>query len=171
MGEIKSTLEIIMEKTKGMTMSEEEEKDFKLREIRGKVGGLIQKFIDGVIDLERYKTELASLGKGQQEMIPQAVMDESIARIRPGGDNSSFLKLFEATDGIDAAQVRALLADYKKMLENKRAEVEKDMVKRLHAKGISGSAVIPNPDSDPEWINFLSEKGSKLKERLNSLGR
>jgi len=171
MGEIKSTLEIIMEKTKGMTMSEEEEKEFKLREIRGKAGGLIQKFIDGVIDLERYKMEIASLGEGQHEMIPQAIMDESIPRIRPGGDNTYILRLFEVTDGMDAAPIRTLLADFEKMFENKRTEVERDMVKKLHAKGVSGSAVIPNPDSDSEWINYLSEKGSELKERLRSLGR
>lgn len=171
MGEIKSTIEIIMEKTKGMTMSEKEEKEFKLREIRGRVGGLIQKFIDGVIDLEKYKIKIASLEKGQRDMIPQAVMNESIQRIRPGGNNTSILELLEVTNGIDAAPIRALLADFEKMLEDQRAEVEREMVKRLHAKGISGSAVIPNPDSDPEWIRYLSQKGCELKEHLSSLGQ
>ena len=36
MGEIRSTLDIIMEKTKGLTMTEEEKKDFIKKETEGK---------------------------------------------------------------------------------------------------------------------------------------
>ena len=52
MGEIKSTLDIIMEKTKGLTMSEEERTSFKEKELTGKVKGLVQKYINGFLRLE-----------------------------------------------------------------------------------------------------------------------
>ena len=48
MGEIKSTMDIIMEKTKGLTMTEEEKAEYKHKELTGKVRGLIQKFLDGI---------------------------------------------------------------------------------------------------------------------------
>ena len=55
MGEIKSTLDIIMEKTKGLTMTEEEKTAFKSKEMEGKVKGALQKFLDGILDVERLK--------------------------------------------------------------------------------------------------------------------
>ena len=171
MGEIKSTLEIIMEKTKDMTMSEDEKKEFKQREIKGKIGGLIQKYIDGIIDLDKFKIEITALDKEKQDMITQAVMDESISRIRLGVDNGSVLKILEVTDSIDAAPVKKLIADFSQELENKRIESEKGMMESLREKGISGSAVIPNPEADPEWINYLSEMDNKFEERLRSFSK
>ena len=63
MGEIKSTLEIIMEKTKDLTLTEEEKKEFKQKDMAGKIKGIIQKFLDGTLDLNRFKTEIAVLEK------------------------------------------------------------------------------------------------------------
>ena len=63
MGEIKSTLDIIMEKTKGLTMSEEEKEAFQKKETEGKVRGFLQRYLDCVIDLERLKAELLGLGE------------------------------------------------------------------------------------------------------------
>jgi hypothetical protein len=37
MGEIKSTLDIIMEKTRGLTMTAEEKREFQRKEVEGKV--------------------------------------------------------------------------------------------------------------------------------------
>ena len=61
MGEIKSTLDIIMEKTKGLTMTEEEKTEYRQQELTGKVRGLIQKFLEGVLKLEKFKVEVAAL--------------------------------------------------------------------------------------------------------------
>ena len=43
MAEIKSTLDIIMEKAKRFSVTEEEKKGFKRQELEGKIKGLVQK--------------------------------------------------------------------------------------------------------------------------------
>jgi len=63
MGEIRSTMDIIMEKAKGLTMSEEEKETFRKKETEGKVRGFLQRFLDGFIDAERLKDEIGSLGE------------------------------------------------------------------------------------------------------------
>ncbi|HUU81562.1 MAG TPA: hypothetical protein VMW90_08945 [Acidobacteriota bacterium] len=52
MREIKSTLEIIMEKAKGLTISADEKEAFQKSETEKKVRRLLQRFIDGLIDLK-----------------------------------------------------------------------------------------------------------------------
>ena len=172
MGEIKSTLEIIMEKTKGMILSEEEKREFKLREIRGKAGGLIQRFIDGFIDLETLKVDMAALGKEEQDNLAKAVMEESISRINLGEDNAMIMQVLEATDGIDPSPIKKLLHDMNRELIEKKREMEKELEIKLKEKGITGSGVIPNPDADPDWIGYVAEKKRELnialrKERSN----
>jgi len=54
-------------------------------------------------------------------------------------------------------------------LSNKRAESEGIIMKKLNERGVSGSAVIPNPDADPDFIEFYDMKSLDLKERLRDL--
>jgi len=51
MGEIRSTMDIIMEKAKNLTMSEEEKAEFNRKALQLKVKGLVQKFLDDLITL------------------------------------------------------------------------------------------------------------------------
>ena len=51
MAEIKSTLDIIMEKARDINVSEEEKKAFQRNEFEGKARGLLQKLLDGLLDL------------------------------------------------------------------------------------------------------------------------
>ena len=111
MGEIKSTLDIIMEKTKGLTMTDEEKGEFKKQQARGKVKGLVQKFLDGIMDLDRVKMETAALGEADPRMIHQLVAEEAIKGIRPGEDNDVGLKILESVAGVDTEPIKKILAD------------------------------------------------------------
>ncbi len=63
MAEIKSTLELIMEKTKNLTFSDEEKKALREKEVQGKVRGFITKFMDGVMNLDTLGQGIASFEK------------------------------------------------------------------------------------------------------------
>jgi len=58
MGEIKRTLDLIMEKTKNLTMSPEEKEEIRRQEWLKKTRGWIQKFLDDLVDMDKIKTEL-----------------------------------------------------------------------------------------------------------------
>ena len=58
MAEIKSTLDLIMEKTKGLTMSDEEKEAFQQKELETKLRGSLQKVMEGRLKLERFQMEL-----------------------------------------------------------------------------------------------------------------
>ncbi|MCX5842099.1 MAG: hypothetical protein NTY16_11755, partial [Deltaproteobacteria bacterium] len=58
MAEIKSTLELIMERTKNLTMTEEEKENLQKKERAGKINGLVQKYLDRIISVKTLKSEI-----------------------------------------------------------------------------------------------------------------
>ena len=169
MAEIKSTLDIIMEKSKGLIMTEEEKREFKRKEMRGKVKGLILKFLDSIIDLDRLKIEVAAVGAGQEDMLRQTIMEETMERIKPEGDNETILKILENTTGMDTGPIREFLIDFERKLENERSAYEKALRKRLEKKGISGSAVIPNLNADSKWRDYVAKLQETFREKVESV--
>lgn len=166
MGEIKSTLEIIMEKTKDLTLTEEEKKEFKQKDMAGKIKGVIQKFLDGILDLNRLKMEIAALEKDNQDMVSRLVIDELLSRIKPQEDNTLFLQILDIREGIDTAPIKEILAGFQKRLAEEKAVYEKGLMNSFKNKGISGSAVIPNINADPVWIDNISEMKKEFEEKL-----
>ena len=51
MAEIKSTLDLVLERTKNLTLTEEEKKSLQRKELEGKIRGWGQKYLDGLMRL------------------------------------------------------------------------------------------------------------------------
>ena len=168
MGEIRSTLDIIMEKTKGLSMTEEEKKAFKEQEMEGKVKGLIQKFLDGGLDMEKLKMEMTVLAEKDGDMIKLMIRKESIPRIEIEEDNAPVLRILEETAGLDTTSIREVLEDFEVRLEQEKGVREKKLIKSLDKKGISGAAVIPNIEADLEWGQRVSEMRNEFQKKLGS---
>ncbi len=166
MGEIRSTLDIVMEKTKGLTMSEEEKRAFKEEEMAGKIKGLIQRFLDGVLDMERLKIEVAGLEEKDEDKVKVMIREESISKIEPGETNEPILRILEEVTGLETESVRTALKGFEGRLEQEKGVREKELIKSLDKKGISGSAVIPNIQADPEWAQHVSEMRDEFQEKL-----
>lgn len=168
MGEIKSTLEIIMEKTKDLTLTEEEKKEFKQKDMAGKIRGIIQKFLDGILDLKRFKMEIAALEQDNRDMVTRLIIDDLFKKIGPEKDNTLFLQILDTREGIDTAPIKEIMAGFQQRLAEEKAVYEKGLMESLKNKGISGSAVIPNINADPHWIDHISEMKKEFEERLRS---
>ena len=169
MGEIKSTLDIIMEKTKNLKMTDEEEREFRKRDIEGKVRGGLQKFLDGLMDSNRLKEKLNGLGEKQYTMAKEALLRECVDRMEPGADNSPILDALENAASLDTSPVKKILLEYHQDLEQQKNVREKVLENRLEERGISGTAVVPNIYSDKEWIQYLSEVKRGFREKVEEL--
>jgi hypothetical protein len=169
MGEIKSTLDIIMEKTKGLTMTEEEKEAFRKKETEGKVRGLFQKFLDGFIDAERLKDGIGSLGEERYAVAREALIRECMGRMEPGADNTILLDALENTAGLDIAPIEKIVLDYNQDLEQQKMDRKQVLQKNLKGLGISGTAVIPNIHADQEWIRYLSEMNKGFQGKLKNI--
>lgn len=166
MAEIKSTLEIIMEKTKGLTMTEDEKAEIKHKELSGKIRGLVQKYLDGHMRSDRFKKEVAGLGEEQRVSANTIIKQEIIGRISLEADNSDLLEMMEEAAGMDAEPVKDLLKKYKGGLEEEASTRMQTLWEALKQKGISGSAVVPNLDADPEWNAYIVKTTQDFQEKL-----
>jgi hypothetical protein len=168
MAEIKSTLDIIMEKTRGMTMTEEEKAALRDKELAEKSQGLLQKYLDGAISMGKFKEEWCDLAKeqGNAQTILMAICMESID---PEADNGPLLAVLDQVAGMDTDLVGEALERAMTGLEAKRAEALERIRKTLAETGISGSAILPNLNADSEWKEVCSQIRLQLHAALLSL--
>ena len=169
MAEIKSTMDIIMEKAEKFSVTEEEKKTFRRRELEGKIRGLIQRYLDGLVDISRLKENVAALRKEEAKELDQLIRQEVIDRIQPGEDTKPLLEILLSAVGMDTSPIEKLLEDFEGKIEQQRVRCEDALHEDLRKKGISGSAVIPNLDADEGWRKALSEAIETFKEELKAL--
>jgi hypothetical protein len=169
MAEIKSTLDIIMEKAKKFSVTEEEKEGFRRRELEGKIKGLVQKTLDGILDPERFQVEVSALQAKGKDLVDQVLKDEVVAHLELDGNSEALLKMLENIAGPASAAVRNALADSENKGEQQKESRRKALLESFKKKGISGSAVLPNLDADPEWTRTKVEMRTQLQEKIRKV--
>ncbi|MBW2094013.1 MAG: hypothetical protein JRI80_03920 [Deltaproteobacteria bacterium] len=167
MAEIRSTLDIIMEKTRGLTMTEEEKTVMRDRELEGKTRGLVQKYLDGAIPMATFRKEWDQWGKDQEKALP-ILTRMCIENVEPEEENARLFELLQEVAGVDTGLLNRVLDRSREDLETKRLESRERIRKALAASGITGSAIFPNLEADPEWKETVSETRQKLRAELRS---
>jgi hypothetical protein len=167
MAEIKSTLDLIMEKTKGLTMSPQEKEEIRREEWLKKAKGLIQKFLDDRVDMDKVKSEL--LSKEYPSEWGEFLKVELINGLEPEGGNEKRLQLINELLKIPSEPFIKILKDFdQKVLQEKAGQMD-HLKKQLSVQGISGPAVIPNVDRDPAWRRFYNQEKKACKEKILGL--
>ncbi len=169
MGEIKSTLDIIMEKTKGLTMTEEERSAYQKEEVSGKVRGFLQKYLDGLIGLEKLESQILALGKDKESLAKETLTQACLELVDFEEDNSQLLSALEKIGGIDTAPVKGIIDEFVEQLKQVRDDKGGGLSEHLKKKSISGSAVIPNIKADRKWVEQVSRLRDAFRDKLLKL--
>lgn len=167
MGEIKSTLDLVMEKTRHLTASDEEKKAQKKEEIKKQIKGLLLKYQDNLVKMEDIKDTLADLRTSHGNTADRVFKKELVNGIDMDGDNAKLIELLRNLCGADIKRLDKLLLDYKNSLLDSAAEAVikiRDNLSQQHL--ISGSAVVPNLEKDAEWIGSAGEIRQKFEEKI-----
>jgi glycyl-tRNA synthetase (class II) len=169
MVEIKSTLDIIMEKAQKLKVSEAEKRNFKRRDLEGKIKGLVQKALDGIMGPEKFHVEMTAFRAKEKDMVEQILKEEIVARIEPGADNETLVRILDNVTEPASGAVRKALAEFEKEVEKQKESSRRLLLEGFKKKGISGSAVLPNLDADPEWARVKSEIRRHLQEEIRKV--
>jgi hypothetical protein len=164
MGEIRSTLDIIMEKTRDLSLSPEEKRKLKRQEWLGKARGWVQKYQDDLIDVYEVKAALQKLG--ESEGADLFLKEEIIAAIEPGGRNRKHWDLLENLWDSDLQGQKEMVRQVQEELDQARRERIRLALDRLAERGISGTAVFPNLNRDPEWTAFRRLRIEECRREL-----
>jgi len=165
MGEVKSTLDLVMEKTKHLKLSETEKEEQKADEVNKKLKGLVQKYLDNILKKEDMDVEVESLRKTHGSMTNKILLTELSGRLDLDQDNGQILILLAALCGIDVSGLAAVFKEYQDAIrtaaQKKMKEIKENLVEN---RFISGSAVVPNLEADTEWIREKKRVKSKFSE-------
>lgn len=156
MGEIKSTLDLVMEKTRHLTLSQEEKEAQNRIEVNKRLQGLLQKYQDNLLRKENLNKELDNLKIAYNLNVDEMLADLLLNSLKIGRDNTVFFELLNEIFGLNLSGVETIFQNFKatvKSASKKRVDqIKTDLsVKRF----ISGSAVVPNLESDREWLSML----------------
>ena len=167
MGEIKSTLDLVMEKTKNLTFSDEEKQRNKNIDINKKINGLIAKYKDNTLRYSEFEKEIRNLERQQGTDCKGIVAEAVLQRIDFMLDNSPLMQLLKEFCGMDTDPVKSFINEYR---EKALSEVDQrrhavlGSLKKDHQ--ISGSAVSANLENDEPLKTTLKALQAEFKEKL-----
>ena len=170
MGEIKSTLDLVMEKTRNLTLSAEEKLAQKEIEIGNRIKGLVQKYQDGLLIKNQLKTEYEGLKKDSNLSDDSLLVNEVLARLDPDQNPQILMEILEEFCRLDTATIRASIKDYRdacNQAAQKRALQIKENLAQKYS--ITGSAVSPNLDADEKWQRETQDLQRQFEDRLSQL--
>ena len=170
MGEIKSTLDLVMEKTRDLSLSAEERQGQKNKEIGSRIRGLLNKFQDEAISLDRFNSEYQVLkkeysltGTGNEHLIKEICDQIELAK-----DNQRLFDLLAELKVLDFEGLTSVLQEFQTVratAARQRRKILKEQLAKTHF--ISGSAVVPNLEIDEEWRKENGQISAEYEAKLN----
>ena len=180
MGEIKSTLELAMERTKRYAVSEKEKDEIKQREVLQKATSLFHRYRDGHLSLNEVLKEVERMEMKTATTVKEYLLSLWIDALSLDEDDERILKGVESLKEGSIAGVKqrfdSLLSQYQREKEIVKEKVGIQLVEALRKGGIWGSAVEPKLEGSELWKKedetlgqIYRMKLDEIKEQLRNL--
>ena len=166
MGEIKSTLDLVMARTEHLKLSDADKQAQSRSQFSARLKGLLQKLLDQAFRLEEFERALTDLGTEFGLDFRAPLADVLLTMVTLEKDHSIALELLDNTAGVDTNDMQLVLNRYQEALDDARSDHSARIKQRLSDdKGLSGSAVWPNLDRDDQW----KKAAASLMDQYSSL--
>lgn len=179
MGEIKSSLELALERTKGLKISEKEREEIKRKEIMQKAEAFAHRYQEGSMSIHEIQKEMERMEKKRAKEIEEYLVNQWMKNLSLNFEDEKLI------DGIGELRSRSmdeirkefrnLLTSYQEEKEKARQKIRTIILEGLKEEGFEGSAIEPRIESSPLWQEESSridqsyqEQLGKLKERLRN---
>jgi hypothetical protein len=164
MAEIKSTLELVMERTRNLSMSDEDKREQAAKEFKDAVNRLCLKYLDRQIDLDGFQRDFSRLDSGPGARAEAAA--EIARRLDPTADNGPVLDLIRHGLDYDISGFETILGHFQERVQVEDVRAADQVRMSLLDRGISGSAVTPNLETDRHRTAKLGELVGAFGEEL-----
>ena len=112
MGEIKSTLDIVMEKTRHLTLSQEEKAEQERSEVKNRLRGLVQKYNDRKLTMAGVAEKLDLLKEAHNLNARDMLTRMLLKGLALGRRNESDIELLAEVCGMDMSEIETLFLDF-----------------------------------------------------------
>jgi hypothetical protein len=169
MAEIKSAIELAMERTRNLVMDDEEKRASRIRETENRTRAILRRYLEGMVETDRAMEEFDEIA-GDRRLKRETLVASLFEEIDITRDNSRSLALLGAIGG---SPVSSVIRDFEKMeeqfsreMEKQETTVRKRVENRLKDMGISGTAVEPNVGEWDEWFAAREKTGLDFNGRI-----
>ncbi|NWF91843.1 MAG: hypothetical protein HXY46_02920 [Syntrophaceae bacterium] len=180
MAEIKSSLELAMERTKKIGISEKEREEIKQKEILRKVEALFYRYREGHLPLSELLRELDRMDEKTRSLTQEGLLSRWIDALSLNDEDERLIKGVESLKNREAGEVRKafhdLVSRYRREKERVKEQVKAESLEALRREGVYGSAVDPNIEGGEIWKresekldHSFGMKLEEIKDRLRSL--
>lgn len=169
MGEIKSTLDLVLEKTRNLTLSNEEKLSLAREKLAKRVQGLCNRYLDNFLPMSHLKDEMAKIASNDRELAYNFLKKHLLAHFDLDSDNSLILSALSEVAAYDINLMTNLQKEYQSEKENTKKAFTEKVFLALQERGVSGPAVVANLNNIPEWDQFLKSLRKRYQERLKTI--
>lgn len=167
MGEIKSTLDLVMERTRHLSLSAEEKASQQRADFEKRLQGLLQQYADDALSAAGLKEKVADLQTRTQMREKPPLIRAVVGRIDPDRDNGRWLDLLaDMAPGV-CKPLEAALSSYHRqrdeLIHAGRTRLREHLAREL---GIQGTAVVPNAAKDTATREGLSSLQQRIRDRI-----
>ena len=173
MAELKSTLELVMERTKNMVETPEERARKKAEELEARARGISLRLCDELIrpeELLRAIEDASDQDPEELRGVLLAVMIDELDLTRPCDDLLEGFKILAGPASSEAlARASELTLDFEEATGGLIQEAKEKALAELAAQGISGSAVRPKFEASPWYRTAAEDVARNFADRLTRL--
>ena len=167
MAEIKSTIDLIMERTKSLSASPQERESYQRQEREKRIRGLVQRLLDDNITLDGVKDELDKDKKiGSAAEVTDLLKNALAGHVDPEADNERLFRFVNERVGTSLCMLREALTACSEEAASRKAVLAERQKKDLESRGITGGAVLPNAEADPQWKARREEMQATCAKRF-----
>jgi hypothetical protein len=173
MGEIKSTLELAMERTKKVSISEKEKEEIKQKEVLQKATSLFHRYQEGYLPLNDILKEIEKMEKKTAIMVKEILISQWIDALSLNDEAEKLLKGIESLKSRRTDELKEkhhhLFSQYQREKEAVQHRVKMELIESLREIGIDGDAVEPNIEPDELWKKEKEKLDLSYKTKLEEI--
>ena len=162
MGEIKSTLELAMERTKKFAISAQEKEEMRQKEVLQKATSLFHRYRDGHLSLNEVLKQIERMEEKTATTVKESLLSQWIDALSLEDDK----RILKGIESLKQRSIHEVEEKFHHLLSQYQAEKEKvnekagaQFTEALRREGIYGSAVEPKLEGSVSW--------EKEKEKLD----
>ena len=170
MAEIKSAIQLAMERTQGLAMDEKEKQSMAMKELASNVLTIFRRYRENLADDVGAEEQLDAL-KCDNETKRKIVLDLLGEEFEATEDISSLDRLFSfvrfVIDERSYRELKQIERSFADEVEKTKAGIKGRILKDLGEAGIEGDSVEPNVEVWPKWLEASSEIRLSFKRQID----
>jgi hypothetical protein len=173
MAEIKSTLELALERTRKMSISDEEKEEIKRREMEAKATGWFHRYIEDRASLPEILRSFEQMDEKAaagfravllSKFLDALSMDENLEKVVGGIE-----ALKGRSIGPSKQELESLRSEYATEKEKAEEQLRAEMETCLMKEGISGTAVVPRVEKTRAWTEKMEGLKQTFQRRADEI--